>query len=138
MYLKYLHLKNFRNHLDLSLHFHPKVNLITGDNGIGKTNILEAIYFISTGKSFRTSCLDELISHTSSFFISKQSLLKKTSTKQLKLATKTKKNKSNITLQDLTILAIYQVFFLLFYLLPKTFPLSWGFRQKEGAFSTST
>lgn len=68
MYLKHLRLQNFRNHLDLSLEFHPRVNLITGDNGIGKTNILEAIHLISTGKSFRTSCFDEMIHHTCSFF----------------------------------------------------------------------
>jgi DNA replication and repair protein RecF len=45
----------FRNLADSETVFHPQVNLFLGDNGQGKTNFLEAIYFLATTKSFRTS-----------------------------------------------------------------------------------
>lgn len=45
-------LKNFRNYLDLEIDFNDKLNIIIGNNAQGKTNILEAIYFLSITKSF--------------------------------------------------------------------------------------
>ena len=63
MFLKSLILRNFRNHSDLELSFSPTINLIVGNNGIGKTNLLEAIHLLSTGRSFRTQQLQELIGH---------------------------------------------------------------------------
>jgi DNA replication and repair protein RecF len=51
--LKKLRVKNFRN-LDIEkLNIKPGIVVIVGDNGQGKTNLLEAIYFLSYGKSFR-------------------------------------------------------------------------------------
>ena len=47
------------NHRDLS--FAPGVNLITGENGQGKTNLLEAVYFFKFGRSFRTRQDEEMI-----------------------------------------------------------------------------
>ncbi len=61
MFLQRLVLRNFRNYEEASLEFSPKVNLLRGDNAQGKTNLLEAIFLISTGRSFRTSHLPELI-----------------------------------------------------------------------------
>lgn len=52
-FLKKLHLKNFRNIDDQILSFSPKINCIFGNNGNGKTNLLEAIYYLSYKKSFR-------------------------------------------------------------------------------------
>ena len=49
--------------------FDPHVNEIIGDNGRGKTTILEAIYLLMTGGSFRTSFLKELVSHNGRGFI---------------------------------------------------------------------
>jgi DNA replication and repair protein RecF len=91
MYLKHLHLKNFRNHLDLSLDFHAKVNVIAGDNGIGKTNILEAIHFLSTGKSFRTCCLDDLICQGCSFFYIQAQFVKENIEQTIKIGYEKKK-----------------------------------------------
>lgn len=54
MKLKSLHVQNFRN-LNKRFEFSNNVNLVIGDNGLGKTNLLEAISFFSSGKSFRTS-----------------------------------------------------------------------------------
>lgn len=52
MILTHLTLKNFRNHLTRAFDF-SKTTIIIGKNTAGKTNILEAIYFLSHGKSFR-------------------------------------------------------------------------------------
>jgi DNA replication and repair protein RecF len=64
MTLKDLHLQNFRNHLDLRLQFPPQTTLILGPNGSGKTNILEAIYLLSTGKSSHADRQEEMISYS--------------------------------------------------------------------------
>ena len=47
--------QNFRNLEASRQQFHPSVNLLVGRNGHGKTNLLEAIYFLATSKSFRTT-----------------------------------------------------------------------------------
>ena len=52
MKIEKLNLKNFRNYLDLDIEFNDKLNIIIGNNAQGKTNILEAIYFLSITKSF--------------------------------------------------------------------------------------
>ena len=61
MYLKGINLINFRNYEALYLEFNPKINLLIGKNGQGKTNIVEAIYLLSFGKSFRTNKDKEMI-----------------------------------------------------------------------------
>ncbi len=61
MYFKSLTLQNFRNYSKLFAEFHQKVNIITGENAQGKTNLIEALYFMSLGKSFRTFRDSELI-----------------------------------------------------------------------------
>lgn len=52
---------NFRNLIDSSVKFFPKLNLFFGKNGQGKTSLLEAVYFNATGKSFRTSKASEMM-----------------------------------------------------------------------------
>lgn len=61
MYLKKIELKNFRNYEEEAVEFHNKVNIITGKNAQGKTNLLESLYIMSLGKSFRTSRDTEMI-----------------------------------------------------------------------------
>jgi DNA replication and repair protein RecF len=68
MYLKTLALRNFRNHKETNFHFSATTNLIYGNNGQGKTSILEAIYFLSTGRSFRTHNLSDLIREGQKYF----------------------------------------------------------------------
>lgn len=53
MIVNSLSIKNFRNHKYLSFDFHSGLNIITGPNAIGKTNIVEAIYYLSLARSFR-------------------------------------------------------------------------------------
>ena len=61
MLITSLKIQNFRNYNELKIDFNKDVNVIYGDNAQGKTNILEAIYLASIGKSFRTNKDRELI-----------------------------------------------------------------------------
>ena len=61
MFIKEIKLENFRNYDFEKIELNEKTNIIFGDNAQGKTNILEAIYISSLGKSFRTNKDKELI-----------------------------------------------------------------------------
>ncbi len=61
MQISSLKLLNFRNYESLELKFSPKVNLIYGKNGMGKTNIVEAIYVLGLTKTFRSNNDDIVI-----------------------------------------------------------------------------
>ncbi|MGB5823428.1 MAG: DNA replication/repair protein RecF [Proteocatella sp.] len=61
MLIKELELNRFRNYESQKIEFDPGINIIYGDNGEGKTNIVEAIYLMSIGRSFRTSKDKEMI-----------------------------------------------------------------------------
>lgn len=64
MEIKKLTLKNFRNYSKKSLEFSSGITLILGNNAVGKTNILEAIFLLATGKSFRVKGVEsEMISY---------------------------------------------------------------------------
>jgi len=61
MKLDVITLRDFRNYRELSLEFAPGVNLIVGDNAQGKTNLLEAISYLGSGRSFRALRTAELV-----------------------------------------------------------------------------
>ena len=61
MHLNQIYLRNFRNYKELNVSFAPGVNLLIGDNAQGKTNLLEAIGYLGSGKSFRTQKGNELV-----------------------------------------------------------------------------
>ena len=63
-----LKLINFRNFNRLELNFSNKKNIIIGDNGVGKTNIVEAIFVLALTKSFRTNDDSILINDNNSLF----------------------------------------------------------------------
>jgi len=58
-----LQLENFRNYKDLDINFSENLNVIHGNNGLGKTNILEALFLCASGKSHRTNKDIELINY---------------------------------------------------------------------------
>lgn len=60
MQVRQLKLVNFRNYKNLSITFSPRYNLIYGNNGMGKTNLIEAIFVLALTKSFRGS-LDKVL-----------------------------------------------------------------------------
>lgn len=59
--IKKLRIFQFRNFARRDFTFHPGINQIVGENGVGKTNLLEALCLFSTGRSFRVSSLNDLI-----------------------------------------------------------------------------
>ena len=67
MYIESIELENFRNYEKEKVNFHRKVNMILGENAQGKTNLLESIYLMSLGKSFRTPREKEMIKMGSEF-----------------------------------------------------------------------
>ena len=61
MNLESLYLRHFRNYREAQFRFDPGVNLIVGDNAQGKTNLLEAICYLGSGKSFRAQKTAEMV-----------------------------------------------------------------------------
>ena len=64
MILQCLNIHHLRALTNVKLTLHPKFNLFYGDNGSGKTSLLEACYLLSHGHSFRTRETSPLIQHT--------------------------------------------------------------------------
>jgi DNA replication and repair protein RecF len=56
-----LSVRGFRNLSSVDLELGPRFNVLSGDNGQGKTNLLEAVYVLATSRSFRTTRLGELV-----------------------------------------------------------------------------
>lgn len=69
MFLKKLTLTNFKNYESDELEFSPRINCFTGNNGVGKTNILDAIHYLSLTKSFFNNTDTISIKHGEEFFI---------------------------------------------------------------------
>jgi DNA replication and repair protein RecF len=61
MYINKIKLQNFRNYNEQEINLNKSINVFYGDNAQGKTNILEAIFLCTFGKSFRTNKEKELI-----------------------------------------------------------------------------
>ncbi|MDP4186089.1 MAG: DNA replication/repair protein RecF, partial [Bacteroidota bacterium] len=67
MYIRDLSLLNFKNFEETELAFSPKLNCFIGNNGVGKTNLLDAVYYLSFCKSFLNSIEAENIRHGEEF-----------------------------------------------------------------------
>jgi DNA replication and repair protein RecF len=80
MYLENINLLNFKNYEELSLHFSKQVNFFTGPNGSGKTNLLDAIYYLSLSKSAFNSNDTQNIKTGAEFFMLSGSFIKESRT----------------------------------------------------------
>tara|TARA_B100000780_G_C21107039_1_gene447104 strand:+ start:440 stop:1543 length:1104 start_codon:yes stop_codon:yes gene_type:complete len=69
MHLKHLSLINFKNHAEAELDFTPGINCLVGDNGMGKTNVLDAIYYLSFCKSYFNPIDSQNIKHEEAFMV---------------------------------------------------------------------
>jgi DNA replication and repair protein RecF len=69
MVLKNLSLINYKNFESQDFEFDTKINCIVGSNGIGKTNVLDAIYHLSLGKSYFNPVATQNIRHGQDFFV---------------------------------------------------------------------
>ena len=69
MYLQRISLVNFKNIELKSFDFQEKINCFVGNNGVGKTNVLDAIYYLSFAKSYFNSVAIQNIKHQEDFFM---------------------------------------------------------------------
>ena len=69
MRINRLKLQNFRNHRDAEIEAAPHLNLITGPNGVGKTNLIDAIHYLCMSRSFVSSSDQYVVNHDEKFFM---------------------------------------------------------------------
>src|ERR1700751_5956020 len=69
MHLKQLTLLHFKNYEECAITFHPKINCFTGSNGMGKTNLLDAIHYLAFCKSYFNGVDSQSIAFNQSFFM---------------------------------------------------------------------
>ncbi len=69
MFLRHLSLVNYKNFDSKNLDFDPVINCLVGNNGVGKTNILDAIYHLCFGKSYFNPVSTQNIKHGTDFFM---------------------------------------------------------------------
>ncbi len=69
MHLKNLSLLNYKNLKTAEFDFDEKINCLVGNNGVGKTNVLDSIYHLSFGKSYFNPITSQNINHDAEFFV---------------------------------------------------------------------
>ena len=69
MFLKRISVLNYKNFSEATFEFDDKINCFVGKNGIGKTNILDAIYHLANGKSYFNPLAVQNIKHGEEFFV---------------------------------------------------------------------
>ena len=69
MYIKDISLVNFKNYYQAEIELSPKINCFVGDNGVGKTNLLDAIHYLSFCKSHFNSIDSQNITTDENFFV---------------------------------------------------------------------
>src|SRR6187549_3432097 len=69
MYLKQISLFNYKNFSEADFVFDTKINCFVGRNGVGKTNVLDAIYHLAYGKSYFNPLAVQNIRHGEDFFV---------------------------------------------------------------------
>ena len=97
MYLKQLSLVNYKNISDKFFEFDAKINCFVGKNGIGKTNILDAIYHLSYGKSYFNPLSVQNIKHDEDFFLIDSTFTKNEREERISCSLKRGKKKNTQT-----------------------------------------
>ena len=69
MYLKKISLVNYKNFEAEAFEFNTKINCFVGYNGVGKTNVLDAIYHLAFTKGYFNSIASQNIQHEKEFFV---------------------------------------------------------------------
>jgi len=83
MYLKTLSLINFKNHSEKQFDLNDDINVFIGDNGVGKTNILDAVNYLSMCKSFLNSVDRQNIKFDEKFFLIQGNFIKNEKSNQI-------------------------------------------------------
>jgi len=99
MYLETLRLLNFKNYQNIAFNFNQEINCLVGENGVGKTNLLDAIYYLSLTKSFFNTSDSQLILHEESYFSILGNFLKDDSNYKVK-CTAQLNNKKSVSIND--------------------------------------
>ncbi|MDF1550585.1 MAG: AAA family ATPase, partial [Bacteroidales bacterium] len=94
MYLQNLSLLNYRNFEELNLNFSEKINCFIGNNGVGKTNILDAIYYLSFCKSWLNPIDSQNIRYDAEYFMLKGNYLFNEAVENISCGLKKGKKKS--------------------------------------------
>ena len=69
MFLSSISLINFKNFEERSFRFDQRINCLVGNNGVGKTNVLDAIYYLSHTKGYFNAVASQNIKHGKEFFV---------------------------------------------------------------------
>ena len=105
LFLEKISLVNFKNHLHASIHFSENVNCIIGSNGSGKTNLLDAIFYLSMCKSYLNPIDSQNVNFDEKFFVIQGEFFKNEKKDQVycgvKKGTKKVFKKNNVTYEKL-------------------------------------
>ncbi len=88
MHLKHLHLLNYKNLSAADFEFDEKINCLVGNNGVGKTNVLDSIYHLSFGKSYFNPITSQNINHEADFFVAEGEFIKNDNPEQILVSAK--------------------------------------------------
>jgi len=88
MYLKNLNLLNYKNLSTAEFEFDEKINCLVGNNGVGKTNVLDSIYHLSFGKSYFNPITSQNINHDSDFFVIEGEFIKNEKSEKILVSAK--------------------------------------------------
>lgn len=94
MYLERLSITNFKNIAEASLEFSPKINCFLGNNGMGKSNLLDAIFYLSFCKSFSGMIDTMLLRRGEDFAMAKARYIRRDTPEELSLGMVRGKRKS--------------------------------------------
>jgi DNA replication and repair protein RecF len=99
--LETLHLCRFRNYPEQTVSFGKGINILFGDNAQGKTNVIEAVHILATGKSHRTKHLPDLILHGENNFVVEADVLDADRRQHIRLSYDGKAGK-NLTVNEVS------------------------------------